>query len=564
MALLDAYAGAWTEAEASHLLRRAGFGGSKANRQALAGMTMANAVASLVNIAATDPYLDGPNIGGGAYHGAPFANLPVAPPDPQDPDALALQDLFEIRSALVGPWLRGNMFYRMRYSSQPFQEQLALFFHDHAPSGIAKVQDNITTDVNNGNDGDPGGLLPPGEMQLCTGGPLQYDPYRQHKIAVAALRDQIDLYRRKGVDSFQDLLLSIVRNPAMLGYLDNFLNVKGKPQENLARELMELFSLGVGNYSELDIFQIAKCLTGESFPHFTCEEDFDTSSGFISAIHEPGTKTVFGVSVPFNNAGQETVTVINLIATKNAGLAAPYNTVPRMAVYMAWKLATWFVNHDIALNPPAPIVLELAQYLAGSDGTAYPNRRYAYDIKATLGRLFRSQYFYDASNRFAMYKTPPDFIVGALKALEAADFMSSDGVGRGTLGRAGERMGMQLLEPPDVSGWLHGKQWLGSSALVARYNFANQVGQTVLQLYPDSQVWVDALPVTVNDHAGMVTLLCDRLLHKAATVDESNTLLNFLSALPVGDLGGNTVLIKRRKIGGLVHLIMTMPAFQLK
>ncbi len=564
MALLDVYTGAWTEAEASHLLRRAGFGGSKANRQALAGMTMANAVASLVNIAQTDPYLDGPAIGGGAYHGAPFANLPLAPPAPNDPNVLALQDLFEIRNALVGPWFRGNIFYRMRYSSQPFQEQLALFFHDHAPSGIGKVQDNITTDVNNGNDGDPGGNLPPGETQLCTTGTLAYDPLRQHKIAISAIRNQIDMYRRKGVDSFQDLLLSIVRDPAMLGYLDNFLNVRGKPQENLARELMELFSLGVGNYSELDIFQVAKCLTGESFPNFNCEQNFDTTSGFINSIHEPGTKTVFGVSVPFSNTGQETVSVVNLIATKNAGLAAPYNTVPRMAVYMAWKFATWFVNHDIALNPPAPIVLELAQYLAGNDGGVYPNRRYAYDVKATLGRLFRSQFFYDASNRFAMYKTPPDFIVGALKSLEAADFMSSDGIGRGTIARASERMGMHVAEPPDVSGWLQGKQWLGSSALVARYNFANQIGQIVLQQYPDSQAWVDALPVTVNDHAGMVALLSDRLLHKPATVDEGTTLTQFLNTLPVADLGGNTVLIKRRKIGALVHLIMTMPAFQLK
>ena len=212
MALLDVYAGAWTEAEASHLLRRAGFGGSKSDRQALAGMTMVNAVASLVNIAQTDPHLDGPSLGGGAYHGAPFADLPVLPPAPEDPDALALQDLFEIRSRAFGPWLRGNMFYRMRYSSQPFQEQLALFFHDHAPSGLAKVQDNITTDVNNGNDGDPGGLLPPGETQLCTSGSLPYDPLRNHKIAVRALREQIDLYRRKGVDSFQDLLLAIVRD----------------------------------------------------------------------------------------------------------------------------------------------------------------------------------------------------------------------------------------------------------------------------------------------------------------------------------------------------------------
>jgi len=168
MALLDPYAGAWTESEASHLLRRAGFGGSKADRQSLAAMTMADAVASLVDIVPTDPYLDGPAQGGGSYHGAPSADLPATEPNQQDPDFLAQRDLYEVGSAEYGPWLRGNWFYRMRYSSQPFQEQLALLLHDHAPTGLSKLQDNIPNVVNNGNDGDPGGLLPPAQCVLCT------------------------------------------------------------------------------------------------------------------------------------------------------------------------------------------------------------------------------------------------------------------------------------------------------------------------------------------------------------------------------------------------------------
>jgi hypothetical protein len=81
MALLDAYTGTWAEPEASHLLRRAGFGGSKSDRQALAAMTLDDAVASLVDVAATDPYLDGPALGGGVFHGVPFADLPTTAPD---------------------------------------------------------------------------------------------------------------------------------------------------------------------------------------------------------------------------------------------------------------------------------------------------------------------------------------------------------------------------------------------------------------------------------------------------------------------------------------------------
>jgi uncharacterized protein (DUF1800 family) len=560
MALLDPYTGSWTESEASHLLRRAGFGGSKADRQSLAALGCTAAVASLTNIAATDPYLDGPSVGLGAVYGAPFVDLPTSPPTPLDFNTAVLEDLWEVKNATVGAWLRGHWFYRMRYSKQPFQEQLALFLHDHAPSGLQKLQDNTPNEVNNGNDGNP----PPGVTQTCTTGTLAYDPNRKQKIAAAALRDQINLYRVEGVDNFDGLLLSIVYDTAMLSYLDNFLNRAGRPQENLARELMELFSLGVGNYNELDVFELAKCLTGEGFPNFSCANDYNTTSGFVSFYHEPGTKTLFSVSVPFNSAGQETVTAIQLIASKNAGLAPPNNTLPRVAVHMAWKFLTWFVNHDVQLNPPDPAVLELAAYLAGSDGSVYPNRRYPYDVKAALGKLFRSQYFYDSSNRYVMYKTPPDFIIGALKALEASDFMSFNGIGRGALQTVTRDMGMNLFEPPDVSGWLHGKQWLSSSSLLARYNFANQLGQVVLQAYPASQAWVDALAPTLNDHAGMINLLADLLFHQPPTAEETATLTTFLATLPLSDLGADTVRQKRRKIGALAHVMMTMPIFQLK
>ena len=568
MPLLDPYAGSWTESEASHLLRRAGFGGSKADRQAMAAMTMtmtmADAVASLVDIPPADPYLDGPALGGGAFHGAPFADLPNVEPDSADPNVLALTDLYSLKRAEYGPWLRGHWCYRMRYSSQPFQEQLALFMHDHAPSGVGKLTDNIPNVVNNGNDGDPEGLLPEGETQPCTTGTLPYDPLRRHKIAIQALRDQNDLYRAEGGNSFEVLLLAILRDGAMLNYLDNFLNVAGKPQENLAREIMELFSLGVGNYSELDIFEIAKCTTGESFPSFACENDYDATPGFISARHEPGNKTVFGIPVSFDGTGQETVDVINLILNKNHGLSSPYASLPTTAVHMAWKLLRWFVSHDIELDPPDPIVLELAEYMIGDDSGVYPNRRYPYDFTATLGVLFRSQFFYDAANRYNMYKTPPDFIIGALKSLEAAEFMATNGVGMGSLEIVTRDMGMDLFEPPDVAGWLHGKQWLSSTALLARYNFGNHLGNFILQQYSTSQAWVAALSVSNSDHAGMVTLMADLMFHEPLTTEESNALVSFLNTMPLGDLGSDAVLEKRRKIGGLVHLMMTMPAYQLK
>lgn len=561
MALLDTYTGIWGESEASHLLRRAGFGGSKSERQALAAMTLADAVESLVCFDSADPYLDGPSQGNGAVFGAPLIDLPTEEPtDDTEPDYWATRDLYQVRAHEYEWELRGYWSYRMRYSSQPFQEQLALFLHDHAPSGIRKVQDTIPFQVVLGNDGDPNGLLPEGWVQECTSGTLPYDPYRQHFRAVQIILDQTNLYRTEGLNSFENLLLSIIRGPAMLVYLDNFLNVKGKPQENLAREMMELFSLGVGNYSELDVFEVAKCITGEGFPNFLCSTDYDDSSGFIRTSHEPGDKTVFGQSVPYHMFGYETDTVVNLIMNKNMGLDSPYDHLPATAVHISWKILTWFVDTNIQLSPPDDIVLELADYMVGDDSGTYPDRRYPYDLKATFGKLFRSEFFYDSSNRMNMYKTPPDFVVGAMKATEGTDFsywMQESCVG----------MGMTLFEPPNVAGWLHGKNWLSSTALIARYNFANRYAdamQSAWSLYGPNAAWIDALSVTVNDHAGMITLVADLLFHEPLTTEEITTLTTFLDDLPFSDITGWTEGIKRRKIASLMHVMMTMPKYQLK
>ena len=561
MALLDLYTGSWTNAEASHLLRRAGFGGSASDRQGLAAMTLSDAVASLVDIQSTDPFLDGPTQGNGPVFGAPFVDMPTTPPLEGDPDFFALNDLFDINNIRYPDHLRAHWLYRMQYSSQPFQEQLALFLHDHAPSGAEKIATTIPFEVTFGNDGDPGGLLPPGVFQPCTSGTLPYDFARQYTMAAQLLLDQCNLYRAEGCNSFETLLLSIVRDSGMLVYLDNYLNVKGKPQENLAREMMELFSLGVGNYSELDIFEVAKCITGESFPNFFCSTDYDTTSGFIAGNHETGNKTVFGQTIFENMIGQETADVVNLIVNKNQGLAFPYDHLPVTAVHMSWKILTWFVDHDVQLSPPDPIVLELADYMIGDDAGTYPARRYPYDFKATFGKLFRSTYFYDANNRFNMYKTPADYVVGALKALEANEFSI-------VMQDACVKMGMAMYEPPNVAGWLHGKNWLSSTALIARYNFADRLGWVLgidsLTPYTNNTIWLDALPVTYDDDAGMISLIGDLLFHEPLTSEEINTLTAFLLGVPTGDITGWFIGIKRRKIGSLVNVMMTMPAYQLK
>jgi hypothetical protein len=571
MGVFDQYAGSWTNSEASHLLRRAGFGGAASDRSSIAAMAVDTAVAQLVDIGATDTYLDQAGTAGTGDYGSPFADLIDVPVDPMNPTAVE-QDQILIKESIFGRGLAGNWLYRMRFSSEPFREQYTLFLHDHMPCDFQKISSTIPFVITYGNDGDPGGVLQPGQVQQCDIGMAGVPPdqFRVHKYNTQALEDQLSLFRTTGLTKFNDLLLGIARDAAMLIYLDNYLNVAGRPQENMARELMELFSLGVGNYSENDIQQIAKCVTGESFPFFACANNWDPTPGFISGLHEPGDKTVFGQNVSFDGTGQETVDVINLIMAKQSvapdvsSLAPPYNvppytTLPATAVYMSWKLVEWFSNDNVSLDPPDPIVLELAAYMVGDDAGTYPNRRYPYDMKACIGKLLRSEYFYDTNNRYNKIKHPADFLIGSLNSLSTYDIF---GYFTG-LSDSMDSLGMELFQPPNVAGWNHGVSWLSASAMLARFNYGYRLAHF---LHGDSIFGpnLDAMPFTYDDHAGMIAHLGDLFFHETLTGDEITELMNFLAGVPVADIPANTVQQKRRKIRGLIHLMMSMPKYQLK
>jgi uncharacterized protein (DUF1800 family) len=443
----------------------------------------------------------------------------------------------------------------MRYSSQPFQEQFTLFLHDHAPSDVWKLGSNTPFKSTYGNDGDPLGLLPAGRTQECDRGVLgiPYDEDRTQKIVTAMLKNQNDLYRSEGLNGLEDLLVAIVRDPAMLSYLDNFLNVKGKPQENLARELMELFSLGVGNYSENDVQEIAKALTGEGFSDFSCDTNWNFDYGFTPAQHESGSKIIFGGEViSYSDTGQETIDVVQAILTKRG--IGPSAGIPATAVYLSWKLCQWFVNESVQLDPPDPIVLGLATYLSGDDGETYPQRRYPYDMKAAMGKLLRSEYFFDAANFNAIHKHPVDYVIGTLRALELPELF----VG---LQWEMSSMGMNLFQPPDVGGWHHGRNWLGAGTLLARYNWANRLTRWIMR--DESVVGIlDAMPVSVANHPAIINFVGDALFHEPLTAEEFDHLYKFLTNVPIGS--NDEAIRKRQKIESCVHLMLTMPRAHLK
>lgn len=547
MALLDPYTGLWTEAEAAHLARRAGFGASPTEIATLVGLGMDAAVDSIVDY---DP----------AVTEAEFlAAVDALPPGEGDKSVNGEFDTDRIKNPIITNSLEGWWIFRMANTSSPFQEQFTLFLHDHFVSEVAKTRTGIRNRVVDGNDGNPN----EGKRQLCETGTLPPDPSRKRRIGLRLIREQNELLRSIGHGPFRWTLLAVTRDPAMLLYLDNWLNKKGKPQENYGRELMELFSMGVGNYSEDDVQEVARALTGETV-NDQCAEDWPYSHEFDCATHDPDPKTIFGQTVDTADCdaerGAETERVIDLILERVSGATAispAHGVLPATCLYMSWKLITWFVRETIPIDDPA--VAELGAFFHDTevDGDTY-------NVRETLRRLFKSQLFYDPAHRFKMYKHPVDFMLMALRTLG----IKEPGYTFGARFRL-DRMGMRLFSPPNVAGWNHGRNWINSGNLINRYNYADRLSRSgIAENYPRGGIMTDAQVDALlegpyledmDDHDGMIRYFRDHLIQCDLDADEEAILKVFLSQVL-----GDPVSKFRRKVRGLLHIFMTMSKYQLK
>lgn len=238
---------------------------------------------------------------------------------------------------------------------------------------------------------------------------------------------QIDLFLEKGTGPFGDLLIEISRDPAMLVFLDGNSNRRGRPNENYARELMELFSLGIGNYTENDIKEAARAFTGW---HVRRDEFW-----FNKRAHDTSEKTVFGKKGDFG--GDQ---IVDLCLEK-----------PACPQFIACKLFEYYVR----LKPDA----KLGEALGGL---------YEACGKRTgefLTKLWSSRVFFAKESRRALVASPVDFVVGSLRTLGAR----ANGQ---QLAKVMSLMGQELLEPPSVKGWDGGMIWLNSNTLISRFRFA--------------------------------------------------------------------------------------------
>lgn len=371
----------WNRDKARHLLVRAGFGGTPQEVDALCAMGLYAAVDHLVE-----------------YYRRPPVDVPFDVTPPVPPDALEgrLRGDF-VRGQVAGARLaveRGQMnrlrqwwLKRIVESPRPLQEKLTLFWHGHFATQDSVVQNSYAT-------------------------------YHQNQ-----------LLRENAAGNFGTLLYGIVHDPAMLRYLDNNRNVKGQPNENLAREIMELFSMGVNQgYTEADIVQAARALTGYTF---------DGAGAFRVAhdSHDGGDKNIFDESGPWN--GDD---VVRLILAQ-----------PATSRFISTKLWEFFVYDE----PDGDTVDRLAAVL----------RYHQYELEPALKNLFLSAEFYSERAVGRQIKCPVQLAVGTLRDLGVKHLSNYGG-----LESALREMGQDVFEPPDVKGWRYGRDWISTSRLFTRYN----------------------------------------------------------------------------------------------
>ena len=376
----------WDSRHAAHLLDRAGFGGNPEQIAELAGMTPQQAVTRLVNFhkVTQDKRL------------GDFQVQPYVPPPPTEGQTKYDRNL-QVFFGLVAfdnnqvERARDWWFERMLLSTRPLEEKLTFFWHGHLTTSNADVY-------------------------------MSQSVIRQNK-----------LFRRHAAGNVGELILAVSKDPAMLRYLNNNANVKGRPNENYARELMELFTLGEGNYTEEDIQEAARALTGWS-------STGDGAFLFRKNMHDGGEKTFLGETGNFDGAD-----IVDIIIGQ-----------PQHARFICSELFRFFVHDEPTREEVNAMIWT---YRIGG------NR-----VRPVLQQLFLSKAFYSDKAIITRVKSPVEYLVSTWKSMGLEAVPQKDRL-RNDLAE----MGQVPFYPPTVEGWDSGPAWITSSTLLARYNVAGRL-----------------------------------------------------------------------------------------
>ncbi|HEX5731665.1 MAG TPA: DUF1800 domain-containing protein [Blastocatellia bacterium] len=395
---------------------------------------------------------------------------------------------------------------RMIRTRRPFQEKLVLFWHNHFATARTKVDLSVLMYIQN-------------------------ETLRQHAL-----------------DRFDTLLLKVSQDPAMLVWLDGLTNAAGRPNLNFARELQELFSMGINdvvtgeaNYTEKDVQEIARAFTGWGYKLKKKNKDYAVFK-LKGADHDNGVKEVYGQSANFS--GQD---IITIICARRA-----------TARFLVKKLFDFFV-YPLTSSPQDKATIEkFADVYMASD----------HSFKATARAIFASDEFFSDRARFALIKNPLELILGTIHMLDMP-FDTPAAAGNNNYYVRSQAMGLEIFNPPDVGGWELDLGWINTATLLERYNFANDL----LSRRALSSAEFGVPVVTIE------------LLRRFTDASPQKTVENFLFALgplkvspetlgiltdylQTNDAGERVEFVVDdatidKTVRGLVRLIMCLPHYQL-
>jgi uncharacterized protein (DUF1800 family) len=328
---------------------------------------------------------------------------------------------------------RQRWLFRLVHSERPLQEKMALFWHNHFATTYSKLNGVV--------------------------GNVQATKMLSNKAGeLPGPQGQLELFRQYALGSFRDLLIEVARDPAMVVFLDGRTNTRQKPQENFGREIMELFTFGLGNYTEQDVYAAARVFTGWNLQNATRGRGDDPNTYyefFYNANqHETSAKTF---TFPIYSNGDKTIPSRSGSDGMQDGIdfITALARHPETARRLARKLWGFFVSETEAPDP-AFVEAVANEYLL-NDTVMKPVVRY----------ILRSPWFNDARRVYTRYAWPAEFVARSIREVGWAGF-SVDSA-RTPL----TNMGQTLFEPPDVAGWSLGAYWFSTGAMLARMNFAS-------------------------------------------------------------------------------------------
>ena len=474
-----------------HLLRRAGFGARPDEIDTFRGLSFNGAIDRLVNYERIPDDVDAKIFQPGHV-------------------GITTRGQFAPASNIVDA--RQRWLFRMVHTNRPLQEKMTLFWHNHFATAYTKI----------------GGTFGATEGARYMAAKPSEDPGR--------VRGQIEMLRANALGNFRDILVNIAKDVAMLIWLDGRTNTRARPQENFGREIMELFTMGVGHYTEPDVYAAARVFTGWNlsrpgvaadgsqryeFQYFPAQHE-TTAKTFSFPIYPDGNKTIPGRSAA--DGMQDGLDLIEALAAS-----------PDTARYLATKLYKFFVS-DFGPVSDAFVNRISRVYLQSH-----------YDMKTVMREVLHSPEFWDADTYWARYSWPVEFVIRALKDIGWRGFSVNDAL------TPLANMGQILYDPPDVAGWDAARSWFSTGSMLARMNFG-----ATLAMNQKFNLATTAVPYSKSPDSILSWILDSMPL---APLDNAvrTELLNYLRS--TGAWTGSATQLQT-KVSGLVHLVASAAEYQ--